>query len=358
MTLSHGPLWTLDELSAEVALALAVDYSGQANGRVRDVPDMRTIRYYTTLGLIDRPVQMRGRTALYGERHLLQLVAIKRLQARGLSLAEIQARVVGQTEAGLRKLAQMPASRPETAKAERSAAEQQATEPRRDAFWTEEAASPVEGETVTRPAEEGRKPNGRDVLSLVGVPLDEGVTLLLEAGRSLDELDVEALRTAAAPLVKLLEARRLVGERGKRTQYPLEEHHMSVTVTSDELRQCARKLQGQQLYTLAQRSPFHVEKVEGDSIFYGPRDSRSPEHEGWTQEVICQAFNKTRSLTRSVVLKAMAKEGKTHQWRLSHDLALIACILADRVRQGQTLGLPGVSDEEICTLADRVRGRG
>ncbi len=78
---------------------LAVDYAGQANGRVREVPDQRTIRYYTTLGLIDRPAEMRGRTALYGVRHLLQLVAIKRLQTHGLSLAEIQTRVVGRTDA-------------------------------------------------------------------------------------------------------------------------------------------------------------------------------------------------------------------------------------------------------------------
>src|SRR5215212_2263085 len=33
---------------------------------------------------------MRGRTALYGRRHLAQVVAIKRLQAMGRSLAEIQ----------------------------------------------------------------------------------------------------------------------------------------------------------------------------------------------------------------------------------------------------------------------------
>src|SRR6516225_9305533 len=94
MTAAREPLWTIDELGAMVALALSVGYSGQANGRVRDVPDRRTIRYYTTLGLLDRPAEMRGRTALYGRRHLLQLVAIKRLQARGLSLAELQTRLL------------------------------------------------------------------------------------------------------------------------------------------------------------------------------------------------------------------------------------------------------------------------
>src|SRR6267154_4882891 len=90
-------LWTIDELGSRVALALSVDYDGQASGRVRDVPDRRTIRYYTTLGLIDRPTEMRGRTALYSRRHLLQLVAIKRLQAQGSTIAELQRALLGLT---------------------------------------------------------------------------------------------------------------------------------------------------------------------------------------------------------------------------------------------------------------------
>src|SRR6516225_12350135 len=102
--MTHETLWTLDELSTAVSRALTVDYAGSVNGRVSDVPDRRTIRYYTTLGLIDRPAAHRGRTALYGLRHLMQLVAIKRLQARGLSLAEVQARVVGLSNPGLRRL--------------------------------------------------------------------------------------------------------------------------------------------------------------------------------------------------------------------------------------------------------------
>ena len=74
------------ELGTLVARALSVDYPGQSNGQVRDVPDRRTIRYYTTLGLLDRPAEMRGRTALYGQRHLLQLVAV---EPRAVSLADI-----------------------------------------------------------------------------------------------------------------------------------------------------------------------------------------------------------------------------------------------------------------------------
>ena len=76
-------------------------YAGTPSGRVRDVPDLRTIRYYTTMGLLDRPAEMRGRTALYGPRHLLQLVAVKKLQARGLSLSQIQQEMTGATDAML-----------------------------------------------------------------------------------------------------------------------------------------------------------------------------------------------------------------------------------------------------------------
>src|SRR2546423_1258101 len=111
---TRAPRWTLDELGAQVALALAVDYAGPADGRVRDLPDRRTIRYYTTLGLLDRPAELRGRTALYGRRHLLQLVAIKKLQARGLSLAEVQRALVGQPDAALEAQAGLqPAPEPE-----------------------------------------------------------------------------------------------------------------------------------------------------------------------------------------------------------------------------------------------------
>src|SRR5262249_56989090 len=88
----------------------AEDYDGQPSGRVRDVPDRRAIRYYTTVGLLDRPAEMRGRTAMYGRRHLLQLVAIKRLQTRGLSLAEIQERLLGLPNSQLESLADLPSN--------------------------------------------------------------------------------------------------------------------------------------------------------------------------------------------------------------------------------------------------------
>src|SRR5271157_5619802 len=105
METGRTDLWTIHQLCTEVERVLAVDYAGSSNGRVRDVPDLRTVRYYTTAGLLDRPAEMRGRTALYGQRHLLQLVAIKQLQARGLSLSQVQQRMAGATDAMLRRLA-------------------------------------------------------------------------------------------------------------------------------------------------------------------------------------------------------------------------------------------------------------
>src|SRR3954470_3601972 len=98
-------MWTMDELVERVREALAAEYPGAPNGRVRDVPDRRAIRWYTTIGLVDRPLGMRGRTALYGPRHLLQLVAVKRRQAAGRTLAEIQAELTGATDRTLREIA-------------------------------------------------------------------------------------------------------------------------------------------------------------------------------------------------------------------------------------------------------------
>src|SRR5918998_4205732 len=162
--------WTLDELVARVSAALdAADYPGAPNGRVREVPDRRAIRWYTTIGLLDRPAGMRGRTALYGPRHLVQLVAIKRRQAQGRSLAEIQAELVGATDGALQQIAGVDPQEPE-----RAPGPEQAPGPekagRRDAFW----ALPV---TASAPSAVHEDENG----VLTGVALDGGAVLLLPA---------------------------------------------------------------------------------------------------------------------------------------------------------------------------------
>jgi DNA-binding transcriptional MerR regulator len=95
----------LDELSDRVERELgARGLLGAApDARVSAAPDARTVRYYTTLGLLDRP-RIEGRQARYGERHLLQLLAIKALQAFDLPLAEIQQRLYGRGDAELKAL--------------------------------------------------------------------------------------------------------------------------------------------------------------------------------------------------------------------------------------------------------------
>jgi len=199
MAATNGARWTIEQLGAQVALALAVDYQGPANGRVRDVPDPRTIRYYTTLGLINRP-QLQGRTALYGVRHLLQLVAIKRLQAKGLSLAEVQARLVGQPDSALRRLAHI--QNLEALSAEEPAAPpEEATQPREERFWTVPPAPLADQEAESAAATPA---------PLQGIPLGDEVLLLLPAARPVDEDDLAGLRTAAAPLLKFLHKRRLL----------------------------------------------------------------------------------------------------------------------------------------------------
>lgn len=208
-------LWTIDDLSACVALALAADYEGPPNGRVRDVPDLRTIRYYTTLGLIDRPAEMHGRTALYGRKHLMQLAAIKRLQARGMSLAEVQQRLVGLGETALAQIARLPADLDAKCASARGrpAAVAESRSARRQTFWKE----------MPRPASGIPEPGTEDsahapTAQLQAVRLDGAAVLSLATSRPIDGDDIEAIRVAAAPLLKLLEKRRLLGPRQKRRE--------------------------------------------------------------------------------------------------------------------------------------------
>lgn len=191
--------WTLDQLGTEVRTALSVGYTPASSGRVKAVPDRRTIRYYTTLGLLDRPAAMRGRTAYYGKRHLLQLVAIKRLQARGLSLTQVQERLAGLSDKALAKIAVLP-----EADAVSKAREEPAPS-RREAFWEAlpAAVGVADAAPTAAPAEVAAEP----LATLTGITLTEGVTLLLgPLGRSLGGDDLSAIRQAAEPLLTRLQA--------------------------------------------------------------------------------------------------------------------------------------------------------
>lgn len=221
--------WTLEELGARVKDALACGYVPPGSARVRAVPDARTIRYYATLGLVDRPA-LQGRTALYGERHLLQLVAIKRLQAEeGLTLSQVQERLAGLPGRRLRELARVPeavdadagADAEADADVEAGGGDDEAPRARRD-FWRdvpgaapEPAPEPIahapEATLASLAPERGADHDPR-VSALLALELGAGVTLVLRDGRRPDEHDVQALREAAGPLLRLLEDRGLLPE--------------------------------------------------------------------------------------------------------------------------------------------------
>jgi DNA-binding transcriptional MerR regulator len=208
------PRWNLDELAERVDAALAVDYRGQPSGRVRAVPDRRAIRWYTTIGLIDRPVGYRGRTALYGPRHLLQLVAVKRLQARGLPLVTIQQELAGATDTQLARVAHLPADTaptPAPAVAAGDGAPRVArAATRRGGFWRQQPAAALAHPAAS--VDLGRSDTGAGgIATLRGIRLGEGATLLLEPGRELDAADVRVILDAAGPLLSALRERGLAG---------------------------------------------------------------------------------------------------------------------------------------------------
>jgi len=92
---------TLEDLVAAASKLLTHLDLHQDDGRIAQVPDARGIRYYQTVGVLDRPLRYDGRHAIYGFRHLLQLLAVKRLQQEGHPLHLIQQSLAGRPTAAL-----------------------------------------------------------------------------------------------------------------------------------------------------------------------------------------------------------------------------------------------------------------
>jgi DNA-binding transcriptional MerR regulator len=214
------PAWRLEELAERVGAALALAaYEGQSSKRVRSVPDARTIRYYTTLGILDRPLEMRGRTAFYGERHLLQLVAIKRLQARGWSLVEIQTALAAADTATISGYADVPAELLEQLKSDQplgagatdellgarqaesaqDLAQSEFAAPERKLFW---ASVPQR----TRQPQVAPLPGPVRAVSASIMHLAPGVSLVIEgiASNEINSLDLTQLHRAAESLLDKL----------------------------------------------------------------------------------------------------------------------------------------------------------
>ena len=90
---------TLDELVAAADGLLARLAPQQHRYKVTARPDVRTIRYYTSQGLLPKPASYEGGRARYGGVHLLRLLLVKRLQAEHLTLARIRAILADKADA-------------------------------------------------------------------------------------------------------------------------------------------------------------------------------------------------------------------------------------------------------------------
>ena len=217
--MTEATLWTLDELVQLAGRALSVDYDGPPSARVRDLPDRRLVRWYVTRGLVDRPIGTNGRNALYGRRHLMQLVAIKRLQAAGRSLAEIQGELTGAADRTLERVARLdsgpqtlpagnaPPAPPAPPAAEAAPATEAARpEPAtaRAHFWVDRPVAPRQS-TAAVPTGAGRAspPPTPTSWPLRAMELAPGVTLLIDPARTADA-DPVAVRVAARELLDLL----------------------------------------------------------------------------------------------------------------------------------------------------------
>ncbi|PKL76904.1 MAG: hypothetical protein CVV27_07915 [Candidatus Melainabacteria bacterium HGW-Melainabacteria-1] len=81
----------IDAVSAELH-QLALDTL--PDRRASLLPDVRMVRYYTSLGLLPAPAIVM-RQARYNANHVADLLLIKLLQAQGQSLAQIQQQLLG-----------------------------------------------------------------------------------------------------------------------------------------------------------------------------------------------------------------------------------------------------------------------
>ena len=96
--------WTIQEL-AQTVNAWCRDRALQpANGQTASELSARTLHYYRSVGLLDAPESGAGRG--YGRRHLLQLKAIRILQAHGLPLSRIQQLLFARSDEELEQIAE------------------------------------------------------------------------------------------------------------------------------------------------------------------------------------------------------------------------------------------------------------
>lgn len=91
-------------MAGEAAKILAESGLAQERGTVSDLPDERTVRYYLAEGLLSAAEEKQGTASVFGYRHLLQLLAVKKLQAEHLPIRKIRELVEGRELRELQRL--------------------------------------------------------------------------------------------------------------------------------------------------------------------------------------------------------------------------------------------------------------
>jgi DNA-binding transcriptional MerR regulator len=94
----------VSELANQATTVLAEQGTVQGKGTVSDFPDERTVRYYLSEGLISPAVEKQGTASVFGYIHLLQLLAIKKLQSDHIPIRKIREIVGGSNERQLERL--------------------------------------------------------------------------------------------------------------------------------------------------------------------------------------------------------------------------------------------------------------
>lgn len=154
--------------------------------RVTWSPTPRLLRYYTTLGILDRAARFQGRVALYSGKHLLQILAIKYLQLAGKKLEEIQKLMLGLSEETLAKMLGLCLPLPEP----HSSQQVDSPASRREDFWSE---------LPTRPDPEPLPPANRVLTCLEPIA---GIQVLIDPERLPKGFSLEEFLQQLPGLVK------------------------------------------------------------------------------------------------------------------------------------------------------------
>jgi DNA-binding transcriptional MerR regulator len=92
------------ELAETAARILEASDSRQDRETVREYPDERTVRFYLSENLIPASFEKQGTASVFGYRHLLVLLAVKKLQAESIPIRKIREIIAGRNESELEKL--------------------------------------------------------------------------------------------------------------------------------------------------------------------------------------------------------------------------------------------------------------